>query len=147
MNQIASGESSYREWDHAISEDDAHTVYQRCQRTEQNFGDLFTGECLFSYYLINPLKRYWRKELNYDSISSLSYFFCNNLSSFQKSFESIIVIVKITNNISPFSLDAQFFVSAVVSGQTFEDLVRRVLNVIAEQSRPHVWVPSRAQVF
>ncbi|CAG9532272.1 unnamed protein product [Cercopithifilaria johnstoni] len=66
------------EWDHSINEDDAHTVYQRCQRTEQNFGDLFT---------------------------------------------------------------------AVVSGQTFEDLVRRVLNVIAEQSRPHAWVPSRAQVF
>uniref|UniRef100_A0A915PMN4 Uncharacterized protein n=1 Tax=Setaria digitata TaxID=48799 RepID=A0A915PMN4_9BILA len=66
------------DWDHSINEDDAHTVYQRCQRTEQNFGDLFT---------------------------------------------------------------------AVVSGQTFEDLVRRVLNVIAEQSRPHAWVPSRAQVF
>ncbi|MCP9263439.1 Disks large 2 [Dirofilaria immitis] len=66
------------EWDHSINEEDAHTIYQRCQRTEQNFGDLFT---------------------------------------------------------------------AVISGQIFEDLVRRVLNVIAEQSRPHVWVPSRAQVF
>ncbi|VBB30990.1 unnamed protein product [Acanthocheilonema viteae] len=66
------------EWDHSINEDDAHIIYQRCQRTEQNFGDLFT---------------------------------------------------------------------AIVSGQTFEDLLRRVLNVIAEQSRPHAWVPSRAQVF
>uniref|UniRef100_A0A1I8EJW0 Disks large 1 tumor suppressor protein n=1 Tax=Wuchereria bancrofti TaxID=6293 RepID=A0A1I8EJW0_WUCBA len=31
------------EWDHSINEDDAHTIYQRCQRTEQNFGDLFTA--------------------------------------------------------------------------------------------------------
>ncbi|VDM28478.1 unnamed protein product [Toxocara canis] len=66
------------DWDHTVNEDDAHNQYQRCQRIEQNFGDLFT---------------------------------------------------------------------AVVTGQSFEDLVRRVLGVINEQSRPYAWVPSRAQVF
>ncbi|VDK43237.1 unnamed protein product [Anisakis simplex] len=66
------------DWDHTINEDDARNQFQRCQRIEQSFGDLFT---------------------------------------------------------------------AVVSGASFEDLVRRVLGVIGEQSRPYAWVPTRAQVF
>lgn len=66
------------DWDHSLNEEDAHNQFQRCQRIEQSFGDLFT---------------------------------------------------------------------AVVNGQSLEDLVRRVLTVIAEQSRPYAWVPSRAQVF
>uniref|UniRef100_A0A915AYV0 Disks large 1 tumor suppressor protein n=2 Tax=Parascaris univalens TaxID=6257 RepID=A0A915AYV0_PARUN len=66
------------DWDHSMNEEDAHNQFQRCQRIEQNFGDLFT---------------------------------------------------------------------AIVGGQTFEDLVRRVLGIISEQSRPYAWVPSRAQVF
>lgn len=66
------------DWDHTLGEEEAHNQYQRCQRIEQNFGDLFT---------------------------------------------------------------------AVVTGQSLEDLVRRVLNVIADQSKPIAWIPSRAQVF
>ncbi|MFH4973807.1 hypothetical protein AB6A40_000516 [Gnathostoma spinigerum] len=66
------------DWDHTITEEEAINQFQRCQRIEQNFGDLFT---------------------------------------------------------------------AVVNGQTAEDLVRRVLMIISEQSRPQVWIPSRNQIF
>jgi len=33
----------YSEWDQQLGEEDALRQFERCQRQEQSFGDLFTG--------------------------------------------------------------------------------------------------------
>uniref|UniRef100_A0A915EJH4 Uncharacterized protein n=1 Tax=Ditylenchus dipsaci TaxID=166011 RepID=A0A915EJH4_9BILA len=63
-----------REWDPELSEDDAIKQFERCQRQEQSFGDLFTR---------------------------------------------------------------------IITGQTPEDVMQRVIQTINEESRQRVWVPTR----
>lgn len=45
----------HREWDPQLGEEDALKQFERCQRQEQNFGDLFTGKGQFGISMAWPM--------------------------------------------------------------------------------------------
>lgn len=108
-----------------MTEEQAKKTYERALKMEQEFGEYFTGErfsrnLLFSLFLTFSLE-------TFTSIccwNCFRPFFFYNIKIPEKSLRLF---------------------TAVVQGDTPEEIYAKVKEVISEQSGPNIWVPCRDQ--
>ncbi|KTG42461.1 hypothetical protein cypCar_00010155 [Cyprinus carpio] len=109
---------SLMEMNKRLTEEQAKKTYDRAMKLEQEFGEYFSGSRKF-------------KNDHYETVIRVSYFLWCKM---KKMFKNLLT--------SALSL----FLSALVQGDTLEDIYSQCKMVIEEQSGPYIWIPSKEKL-